>query len=356
MLRGQSIGIGLGILTFAAYALPAFASAAPANVQTQVLIPQGSATCAALTVQSVTPYVYDNALNSFDVTVSDPSYVSVLGSAGNTGIQLNYMTRRMNPDGSLRIHIDLPTTPIDSSLPVTLTLLSAVSGQPVCISVISFAVLGNPAPSTPAANPVSSNTGATSGGGSVSSQGSTAASASPSSTTSSVTPATAPVVGGGLQSALSRACSAAGLYQLWFILLALYMVAVGLTAFAEPPLARRNAQLPAALILVPLVLLLGFWYLAPACRVATWIPFVLIVAAAIGLLTSYREKAQVASIINLPAAKPQSAATKSSFASTRQTQTTTIITPAKAQQTTTTITPDRVEQMKTIITPAPKKT
>lgn len=170
-----------------------------------------------------------------------------------------------------------------------------------------------------------------------------------------------PIVGGGVQNALSRLCTAAGPYQLWFILLALFMVGVGLVAFAEPPLARKSVELPAALILVPLVLLLLFWYVTPACRVAIWIPIVLLIAAAVALIAAYREKAPMGKIVQLPAAKPQPqpqtlmATTKTTNTPTKQTQTTTIITPNRAQQVTTTVTPNKVEQTKTIITPAPKQ-
>ena len=113
-----------------------------------------------------------------------------------------------------------------------------------------------------------------------------------------------PVVGGGLKSTLTKACAAAGAYQLWFILLALFMLLVGVVAFIEPPLANRMAALPLVAILVPLALLLGFWYLTPLCRVASWIPLILILAAGIGIFTAFRDRElPLTNVIELPAAQ-----------------------------------------------------
>jgi len=119
-----------------------------------------------------------------------------------------------------------------------------------------------------------------------------------------------PVVGGGLKSLLSSACVAAGAYQLWFILLALFMLLVGVVAFVEPPLANRMPAIPLVAILVPLVLLLLFWYLTPACRIASWIPLVLILAAGIGIFTAFRDKelASSGNVIELPAGEKKAPA------------------------------------------------
>jgi hypothetical protein len=292
--------------------------------------------------------VYNNALNSFDVTISDASYVSVVGAAGQTGIPLRYMHRQVNADGSLKLHVDIDSTAINGSLPVSLTLLSSQPGQPTCITIVSFPVAGlsQPAPvvKIPAVQTVSHEAPT-----------SIATSAPGMSSSSTVASSALPVVGGGLQSVLSGLCTAAGPYQLWFILLALFMVGIGLIAFAEPPLTRKSAELPAAAILVPLVLLLLFWYVTPDCRVAVWIPVVLLVAAAVALIAAYREKEMVGGIFRTSVSKPLAQpSTAKPTTLMKQTQTT-IVTPTKTQQTTTTITPNRVEQTKTIITPPPKK-
>lgn len=297
MSGGHAAKATIALFTVASMALPVFASAASVSglvSPTQQLLPRGANTCAPLQVQSVNPYVYNGSLDSFDVTITDASYVSIIGSVGDTGIPLSFMTRRINADGTLRIHVDIQSTQVYGTLPVSLTLLSAPSGKPVCISVVSFTLTG-PAktarvPTAPAIpDPVTTTTTAT--------------------TEEEVPPpffTASPIVGGGLHDSLTKACEAAGPYQLWFILLALFMVVVGLVAFAEPPLGNKGPEVPLAAILVPLVLLLGFWYFAPACRVAGWIPVVLIVAAAIGLVTAFRDQEMplIKKTIQLPEAKP----------------------------------------------------
>jgi hypothetical protein len=358
--RLAAMGIIIATLT-----LPGLSAAADATVTTGVIIPAGTQSCQSPVISGITPYVYDNQLNSFDLTVSDASYVAVVGSVGQTGIPLRQMLRSINPDGSLKIHVDINSTAIPGSLPISLTLLSSKPGAPTCLTAISFPVEGRQGyPVTPSQTTYPTATHTT--------QPSTHPSTSTSGTSSPGTAATSapPVVGGGLQSALSRVCNAAGAYQLWFILLALFMVGIGLVAFAEPPLTRKSTELPAALIIVPLVLLLLFWYAVPACRVAVWIPIVLLIAAALALLAAYREKTPGGGMTparQLPSPKPEAPKTGSSAAipmpagkSTvpmKTIQTTTVITPHKAEQTKTTVTPTKVEQTKTVVTPAsqPKK-
>jgi hypothetical protein len=351
--------VGITIVTLA---LPGLSAAADATVTTGVIIPANNQSCPSPVISGITPYVYGNQLNSFDLTVSDASYVAIVGSVGQTGIPLRQMLRRINPDGSLKIHVDINSTSIPGSVPVSLTLLSSKPGAPTCLTVVSFPVQGS-ATGTPSQITYPS-------GPAHPSQPSQPShpSTSTSGTSSSSTHATSalPVVGGGLQGALSRVCDAAGAYQLWFILLALFMVGVGLVAFAEPPLTRKSTELPAALIVVPLVLLLLFWYAVPACRVAVWIPIVLLIAAALALLAAYREKTPggTGPAKQLPSPKPQPVkpttpaaipmpAGKSNVPM-KTTQTTTVIMPNKAEQTKTTVTPTKVEQTKTTVTPAPQ--
>ena len=313
----------IAIFAVASFALPVFASAASVSglaSPTQQLLPLGANTCAALQVQSVNPYVYDNNLDSFDITIADPSYVSVIGSVGDVGIPLSYMRRTLNPDGTLRIHIDIQSMPINGTLPVSLTLLSAPNGKPLCVSVVSFTLTGpaTPAKATSVPTPVTTTPAPI-----------TATVSTTPDIATSVATETPAVVAGGLQSALTRACEAAGPYQLWFILLALFMVVVGLVAFAEPPLGNRGPKVPLSAILIPLVLLLLFWYLAPACRVAGWIPIVLIVAAAIGLVTAFRDQEMpLRKVAQLPQSTPPTKTTVETEKNTTVSKT--IITPPPA--------------------------
>jgi hypothetical protein len=105
-------------------------------------------------------------------------------------------------------------------------------------------------------------------------------------------------------------CEGNNALQLWFLILAIYVVIAALTALAKPPLAEKSPIIPLALILTPLVLILGFWYFAPACRAAGWVPAVSVIIAIAGLLVAFREEEGMPPIITLPAAKPNGAPNK----------------------------------------------
>ncbi len=285
----------VGTLTAVALlATPTFAAAGTASVLTKQVLPQGNA-CAPLFVTSVTPYIQDGELDSFDIVISDPSYVGVIGAAGDVSIPFNYMSRRFEPNGALRYHVDT-TAQINGKLPVTVTLLSALPGAPVCLAQVSFTTdaQGNIEASAPISVPtlpidnggVSTSTGSTSGTGTTHSGGSH----SGGSTTGT---AAHPIVGttsstSTIGQAIANMCSKNGAYQLWFILLAIFFVIAAFVGLSEPALALRHGALPAVLIGVPLVLLLLFWHFATDCRLSYFIPVILLVAAAIGLYSAYR--------------------------------------------------------------------
>ncbi len=286
--------------TLAAIALlitPGFAAAGTAAVVTkQVVPPTGGPACAPLFVQSVTPYIYDGELQSFDVVISDPSYVGILGAAGDASIPFNYMTRDIQPDGSLRMHVDT-TAKINGTLPVTITMLSALPGAPVCLSQVSFTTDVNGTiesstpinvPSAPVATSADDGTGSVGGsnGGSVSGPrgGTTGGTVGGVSTGTVGTTSSTSTVG----AIVAKMCSQNGAYQLWFILLAIFFVIAAFVGLSEPALALRHGALPLVLIGVPLVLLLLFWQFAIDCRLSYFIPIILLVAAAIGLYSAYR--------------------------------------------------------------------
>ena len=292
---GQGVGVVVGVLALAGFALPTPVHAAHINVQTVQAIPAGGSGCSVLPVQNVVPYIYDNELNSYDIVIADPSYVAVLGTEGDVGTPFNYITRRVNPDGTVLIHVDTPSIAIYGSLPINLTLLSAQTGRPVCLSVISFSVLGNAVPPRHVPTPAGTNT-------SVPKPAATTTSVS--STSSTTTVVAGSVVGGLFQERLARICAGNGALDIWFLIITLYLLGVAVVALAEPPYAKRDPWLPAALILVPLVILLGAWYLVAVCRAAIWIPLVLSVIAIVALAVAYVEQKTVSRIIQLPAAKP----------------------------------------------------
>jgi hypothetical protein len=304
------------IVAVALLATPAIAAAGSASVLTKQVLPPGGTTCAPLFVKSVTPYIYDGELQSFDVVISDSSYVGVLGAAGDVSIPFNYMTRRFQPDGSLLIHVDTTAT-IKGTLPVTITMLSALPNAPVCLSQVSFTtdVAGTIEASSPISVPTTpidsgtdqgmgSDTGVVHSGGT--GKTNTGSTGSNTGVTGKNTGKTSTTVGStssastsSLGTMVANLCTKNGAYQLWFILLAIFFVIAAFVGLSEPALALRHGALPALLIGVPLVLLLLFWNMATDCRLSYFIPVILLVAAAIGLYSAYR----TSPVIALPAEK-----------------------------------------------------
>lgn len=294
----QGVAIAVGLLIAGAAGIPATAAADTANVATAQVLPPGGTSCPTMQVLGVTPYVQNGQLQSFDVVIADPTYVALLAKVGESSIPFNYMSRWNAGNGALKIHVDVQSTPVRGSLPVSLTLISSPAGHATCLSVVSFTVLAS---------------GATTNGGTPTpSSGSHPVTAKPATvpTKQPATPAGtstassgSPVLSSTVQRNLEQACAASGAFQLWFVLLALFAVIVTITGIAQPPLAERSPALPLATILVPLVLLVAFWYFAPLCRAASWIPIVLVIAAILGLLAAFRHREQVAKVIQLPPPK-----------------------------------------------------
>ena len=289
--------------------VPVAASAAT-TVNTAQLLPLGANSCQSLTVLSATPYMQNGALESYDLVIADPSYVSVIASVGETSVPLRYMTRWPQQNGTLKIHVDVPETMVRGTMPITTTLLSSPAGKPTCAATVTFSVTG-PSISTSSSGS-SGSTSSTGSKGSTSSakpsKGSEATTSmsgtvrSTSTATGSVSVVT-PIFAASLSDKLKTLCTASSAFQLWFVLLALYAVIVALTALARPPLYESSPILPLIAILIPLVLFVGFWYFAPVCRAANWIPLILVAAAIAGLLATYRDRAATSHVIQLPPAK-----------------------------------------------------
>jgi hypothetical protein len=298
-------GIGLSLALAAA---PSAVHADTPLVRTvQVVPPSATSTaCAPLQLLSVTPHITNNVLESFDVVVSNPNYVALIANAGTTAIPFNYMTRWQADGGSLRIHVDVPSTSLGSSLPVSMTLLASPQGSPTCLASISFNIAGTGAAPTQSQGSTgnTSNTPAdASNTSSESTSGLSSSSNSSAQSSSSTSTGTTSILANTMQNRLQRLCTGSSTYELWFVLLALFIVITALTALIQPPLAARSYILPPVLILVPLVLLLGFWYFAPLCRTANWIPLVMGIVAIVGIAAAFREQASVATVIQLPPAK-----------------------------------------------------
>lgn len=298
MTRARIVGIATIACAFLA---PAFSHAD--SVQTAQVLPPGDNNCTALVVTKTDVHMQAGELQSFDVTISDSSYVSLLASVGESSVPFNFMSR-WNDSGALRIHVDVPSTPIYGSVPVTMTLLSSPTGRPTCLSVLSFTIQG-PAKPTEPTKQADVNPGMPVA---TAQQGSSATATSGTSTGTSVI---SPVFAAAFLDRLLGVCTAQNAFRLWFLLLAVYVIILVVLALAQEQVAIRSSSLPLAITLVPLVLLIAFWYFAPACRAANWIPLALIAAAVAGLLVMYREQrgatkvvnGEVPEVIRLPAAK-----------------------------------------------------
>ena len=305
---------------FAIFPIKAFAL--DATAQTSQILPIGGNACAQVSATNFTPYVYDGALHSFEFTVSDPSYVAILGSVGNTSIPFNLMTRKTDASGVLRIHIDVQPTSVSGGLPVTVTMLSARPGNPVCMTVVSAnAVLGlsvipyTPVVSTPTTPPtVSAPTKP------VVTAAPKPASSNPVPTTQKVltTSTAAGSVVSTFQNPLRNMCTSdASAYRLWLILLVLYILIVGAVLWAEFPMSVPWARTPeriATIILTLLLLLLAFWYLSISCRAALWMPLVAFLVAVRGVRGAFWNHPRVTQMLLIqetkqptPTPKPTSA-------------------------------------------------
>ena len=273
------IGLAMGLCTMIGLAMPYSAAAAEVTVNTAQVIPPGSS-CTPLQVTNIHPYIVGNTLQSVDITVSDPSYVAVVASVGDTSYSFRYISRWHVPDGSVRQHLDVQTTPIGSSLPVTLTLLSGKPGQPICLSIVSFSVTGTgpiyvPHPPVTRVPPVEVPPNTLPGTGS---------------TSTSNASNTVSVVRGFGFGTLSDMCTPSGSLQLWFLLITLYLVGAAVVSLREPTVPERPLTATTLLLLIPALALGAFWLMASTCRGADWVPVVLIVIAIASLLAALWER------------------------------------------------------------------
>ena len=346
-LRGSTYQLLLFVLAVFAFSIffatfPVKAFGLEATSQTNQVLPPGGNACAAVSVTNFVPYIYDGALHSFEFTVPDASYVAVLGSVGNTQLPFNLMTRRVDSSGALRVHVDVQTTPIVGTLPLKITLLSARSGNPVCMTVVSAGVGSGPVAiqNIPSAHTVPTTV-------SVAPATPTAPSAptapaapqkprspDPVPTTQKVL-TTSTSEGSVVGSAFANLCSSeASAYRLWLILLVLYMLIVGAALWAEFPMSVAWARTPeriATIILALLLVLLAFWYFSISCRAALWMPLMAFLIAVLGLLAAFWNHPRVTQMLLIQEAKqtPEPAKSSSATIVTSQTKTTstTIITP-----------------------------
>ncbi len=299
-LQKLLITTGVVFVVLFSWIMPVVASAAEmsanASAQTvQLLPPNVGNTCPQLQTPIFKAYVYDNAVNSFDVTIADPSYVAIAGTIGETQIPFNLMTRFVDASGILHMHVDTEAVSVRGTLPVTLTLLSVRPDKTVCAATISATLVGSSSGSS-----VSSPTGSGSGQSTY----------TPPAKGQKPVMGKPDVVGGiidtkspdgevvksvGIQNALAMVCAtASGATRLWTVLLAVYLLIVAATILAQPsnkPSDQSSVLLGAAIV-IPLIVLLGVWGSAASCRVGMWAPIAALAIAAVGFALGFRNHNQ----------------------------------------------------------------
>lgn len=308
--RALAIVLISTMLCAALSSIPQEAAAQIAAVQTQQLLPPGGNTCVPLTAYGFTPYIYDGALHSFEFSVSDKSYVAISGTLGGKPIPFLFMTRRSDSGGALRIHVDVETTPIVGTLPLSVSLLSAQgSGGVVCMSFVAMvAASGGQAPASiqtvtpPLTTPVSitpsvpSVTPSPIGGGQV--IGGAASNEEATNTTPNIggeaeeaaDTSTGLSVVSSFQNKLVALCAAGNAPRLWIVLLTVFAVIMVIAALIQPPVAwGYSANQRVATLVAPLILLVAFWYFAESCRVSPWVLGAALLLGLVGILGIYRD-------------------------------------------------------------------
>lgn len=285
--------------------IPASAFAAEITGQAVQILPQGGNSCATVSVGGFKPYIYGGSLDTFEFTVSDPSYTALVATVGNTSVPFNFMTRRVDSAGVLHILVSLNSTPVIGTLPIKITLLSAKgAGQPVCALVASASVgSGALQTITGSGSGGAGTSGGTPTGMTATSYGAYAKAtpeAGPVATEEKPTVTTSPTptastsllgtVAKTSESMKNLCASQSGAIGLWIILLALYAIIIAALLWASWPASWawvRTAEWLTAGILTPLVILLAFWYAIASCRGTWWIPVAAFVIAIAGLFAAF---------------------------------------------------------------------
>jgi hypothetical protein len=268
---------------------PAFAAAS--TVLPMQVLPAGTGkACPAVTVSDIVAHIYNGNLDSFDITLSDSSYVALSTSVNESDVAFNYITRWAYPDGSIKMHVDLQSIRMNKDVPVEITFLSSQSdihgnrvtclfNIPALIEAVTLMGGGeagaSQAPSSPATipNPPSAgNKGSGGQNGQIGEGTSTMATSNP-----------------GIVAAvnsLGNLCADGGATRLWVVLLvlfALFAFTLSVQRF-EPNTSVRDWNI--GLILAVFVGLLVFWYASAVCRTGPWAPAVATFITIVGLLYS----------------------------------------------------------------------
>ncbi len=304
----------ISALFFSISVFPTTASAQEISSATRQILPIGGNACPAAVATAFTPYIYSGALHSFEFSLPDASYVAIIGSVGNTQVPFNLMTRYVDPTtGTLRMHVDIETTPVVGTLPLQVILLSARTGSPVCMTTVTMSVGSGPVYNTPTAPitpapvaPVPTPSTPTTPRPTTP-EPTTPAPTTPAATSGPAAGGTTGPVISTIQNPLRNVCATqTNTDRLWGLLLILYAVIIGVALWAEFPMSMKWARTPervATVILGLLLLLLGFWYFVVACRGALWMPLVAFLIAVLGLLAAYWNHPRVTQLLLLQDSK-----------------------------------------------------
>jgi hypothetical protein len=258
----------LGVLT------GPFSAFASTVLPSQVLPPQKGAVCAPITFSDIQAHVYNGNLDSFDVTVSDPTYVAVSTTVNGKPVAFNYITRWSNPDGSVKTHVDLQSIRMNRDVPVQMTFLSAhrdQSGNNLVTCIFNI-------PATIAAVTHAGGAEYPTSGQTSSTHHVTRPSSEPTggktSTSSTATPTTStrnPGIVGAVTS-LGNLCVNGGATRLWVVLLVLFALFCFTLCVQKFEVGSSVRDWNIGLILAVFVGLLIFWYVSAVCRTGAWAP------------------------------------------------------------------------------------
>lgn len=253
-------------------------------VPTQVLPPVQNKYCSPVTFSDIQAHVYSSHLDSFDILISDSSYVAVSTSVDNKPIAFNYISRWNNPDGSVKMHVDIQSVATTRDIPIEITFLSAHADQnggrvtcifsiPAHLPAVTTSAEGHPIPGqTPSTHIPRPNPKPTPGEGSNANSGETTTVA-----TSSNNPGLVAAM-----NSLGNLCADGGATRLWVVLLVLFALFCFTLSAQKFEIGSSVRDWNIGLILAVFVGLLVFWYVSSTCRTGSWAPalatFITIVA------------------------------------------------------------------------------
>ena len=300
-LRVMIRSLALGFILFAALLLPTNASAAEISAQNAQMLPASNSaivpsSCDALQVTSFMPYIYDGELNSFDVIVSDSSYVIIAGSLNGANIPLHFVTRFADATGGVRMHVDGQSTSIRSGVTIKLTMLSSKGvGEPVCTSSVTITLPGEEKEvSTIGTAAVNYNWQQEQESAVPAPQGKESAGANATGATTALTTR--------VQNILNTTCAISGAAsRLWTVLLAIYLLVVAAAILALPPfkIDMRSYILVGVAIALPLLVLFAVWQLSPLCHPGKWAPLFAVLIAVFGFVAGFRRHPSLKSFMQI---------------------------------------------------------